>query len=269
MMRSPFRPARQTTADASSVPTVVPADPRLVIDGSLDPSLTSVLGALGPYRQRLWIRRIVRRTWLALAAILIAELVLWTLARFIPITWAPVAALVIPAIGILAWLVAIVRARPGIGETALAVDGEGQLGDRVSSALELATAFPASAGPADPDASSTDRTDAAETDRFVRRQRADALRTIRMAPAGLFRPRVAQRPAIAIVVAALLLVPVIVVPNPQDIVIAQQRQVAEAADRQADRLDELADELEFEGRGLAGPPDTTGRGAARARATAA
>ena len=130
----------------------MPVDPRLVVDGPLDPSLTSVLGALGPYRQRLWIRRIVRRTWLALAAILVAELVLWTVARFVPLTWAPVAAVLIPAVGIFAWLVAIVRARPGIGETALAVDGEGQLGDRVSSALELAAAFPTSAGPADPEA---------------------------------------------------------------------------------------------------------------------
>ena len=128
---------RTGSGEDPAAPAMVPVDPRLVVDGPLDPSLTSVLGALGPYRQRLWIRRIVRRTWRALAAILAAELVLWTIARFVPLTWAPVAAFLIPAAGIVGWLIAIVRARPGIGETALAVDGEGQLGDRISSAVRI------------------------------------------------------------------------------------------------------------------------------------
>ena len=48
---------------------------------------------------------------------------------------------------LLARLVAAIRSRPRIGEAALAIDAEGGLGDRVSSALELAVAFPASAGP--------------------------------------------------------------------------------------------------------------------------
>ena len=97
-MRISTRLTRRPAGEAPA-PVVVPADPRLVVDGPLDPALTAVLGALGPFRQRLWVRRIVRRTWLALAAILVAELILWTVARFIPVTWVPVAAVVIPAVG--------------------------------------------------------------------------------------------------------------------------------------------------------------------------
>ena len=86
--------------------------------------------------------------WIAVAAVVVAELVLWTIARFVPLERAPVIAAAIPLIGLLGWLIAGVRARPRLGETALAVDAEGALGDRVSSALELAVAFPGSAGPA-------------------------------------------------------------------------------------------------------------------------
>ena len=126
----------------------VPVDPRGAIDGPLDPALLSVRAGLAAHRRRLWIRRIVRRAWLALAAILVAELVLWTVARFVPLEWAPIAGAAIPIVGAVALLVAVVRARPSLGETALAVDMEAHLGDRVSSALELAVGFPASAGPA-------------------------------------------------------------------------------------------------------------------------
>ena len=110
---------------------------------------------LAAHRRRLWLRRIVRRTWIALAAILVAELVLWTVARFVPLEWAPLMGAAIPVVGALALLVAVVRARPTIGETAIAVDVEGRLGDRVSSALELAVGFPASAGPAVADEDAT------------------------------------------------------------------------------------------------------------------
>ena len=60
---------------------------------------------------------------------------------------APVIGAAIPVVIALALLVAAVRCRPSLGEAALAVDAEAGLGDRVSSALELAVAFPASAGP--------------------------------------------------------------------------------------------------------------------------
>ena len=89
--------------------------------------------------------------------------------------------------------------------------------------------------------------EAAQTDRFVRRQRADALAALRTAPSNLFRPRLSRQPAVAAVVAALLLAPVLLLPNPQDAAIAQQRQVREAANQQAERLDDLAHELESKG----------------------
>ena len=60
-------------------------------------------------------------------------------------------------------------ARPRIGETALAVDAEGHLGDRVASALALAAAFPAYAGPVGVATSTTTRpVDDADGGRAVR-----------------------------------------------------------------------------------------------------
>ena len=90
-------------------------------------------------------------------------------------------------------------------------------------------AVPSSAGPGEDDphepepAAAFDET--AETDRFVRRQRRDALAAIRVVPGGLFRPRLSRQPALIAVVALALIVPAVVLPRPQDAVIAQQQQV--------------------------------------------
>ena len=54
------------------------------LDGPLDPELVQLRGSLLPFRRRLWVRRLVRRGWIALAAVVVAELVLWTVARFMP-----------------------------------------------------------------------------------------------------------------------------------------------------------------------------------------
>ena len=167
--------------------------------------------------------------------------------------WAPVVGAAIPIVGALGWLVAVVRARPSLGETALAVDAEGRLGDRVSSALELAVGVPGLGRPGRPTTRPTSDgsaptahvDEAAETDRFVRRQRADAVASLRAAPAEPVPAAVLDAGRRSpLVVAALLLAPVLLLPNPQDAVIAQQRQVQEAANRQAERLDDLAEELE-------------------------
>jgi hypothetical protein len=101
---------------------VIPPDPRDRLSGPLDPSLDAIRASLAPHRRRLWLRRMVRRGWMALAGIVIAELVLWTIARFVPLEAAPVIGAAIPIIGVLALLGAIVLARPSLGETALAVD---------------------------------------------------------------------------------------------------------------------------------------------------
>ena len=78
-IRSPFRiPARRRSDPAP----VVPPDPRSAVAGPLDPPLVAMRAGLVPHRRRLWLRRIVRRTWIAVAAVIVAELVLWTVARF-------------------------------------------------------------------------------------------------------------------------------------------------------------------------------------------
>jgi hypothetical protein len=230
---------------------VVPPDPRHSLSGPLDPTLEAIRDELGGHRARLWLRRIVRRTWVALAAIAVAEAVLWIVARFVPLEAAPVIAVTIPIVVVLILLVAVLRARPSIGETALAVDVEGGLGDRVSSAMELAVGFPASATPPaedlDLDAPVAAFDEAAETDRFVRRQRRDALATLRMAPRQ-FKPRFSRNPAVVMVAAVALLVPVVALPNPQTAVIAKQREVREVAERQAQRIDAVARDLQDKGR---------------------
>ena len=131
------------------------------------------------------------------------------------------------------------------------LDVEGGLGDRVSSALELAVGYPSSAtAPADDvdlDAAVAALDEAAETDRFVRRQRRDALATLRTAPR-MFKPRFSRNPAIATLAAVALIVPVLSLPNPQTAVLAQQRQVRDAAERQAQRIDSVARDLQDKGR---------------------
>ena len=196
--RRPIRRGRRRRIGSAA--PVIPPDPRQHLAGPLDPSLDALRASLAPHRRRLWLRRIVRRAWIALAAVVIAEAVLWTLARFVPLEAAPVIGAAIPIIGVLALLVAVVRpdrpsARPRWPSTPKA-----GLGDRVSSALELAVGFPASATPLADEAALDVPADgpfdeAAETDRFVRRQRRDALAALRAAPS-LFRPRFSRSPAL-------------------------------------------------------------------------
>ena len=235
--RSPRRPSFPPTRRRRSPGRSIPRSIR---------SASSLL----PHRRRLWLRRLVRRGWIALAAVMVAELAALDVARFVPLERRRRARRGDPARRAARLADRRGASPPTIGETALAVDAEGALGDRVSSALELAVAFPDSAGPAaeDPDLDASEPADeAAETDRFVRRQRRDALRSIGTTPAGLFRPRFSRQPATVALLAALLLVPVTLLPNPQDAVIAQQQQVREAAERQAERIDRVAEDLADKG----------------------
>src|SRR6185503_19887453 len=151
-------------------------------------------------------------------------------------------------------LVLAVVSLPSIGETALAVDREADLGDRAASALALAVAFPDAAGVPPAESADADRGVAptgldADEERvsFVRRQRRDTLSALGRAPANLFRPRLSRRPAGVAFLALLLLAPVVLLPNPQDAAIAQASQVREEAKAQADRIDKLAGDLEKKG----------------------
>ncbi len=109
---------------------------------TLDPTLVAIRSGLAPFRRRLWLRRIVRdATWLA-AVVVGLELVLAVAGRLVPLGWAWSAALAIPVVGVVALLIDAVRVRPTIAETALALDGEQGLRDRLSSALEIALRSP-------------------------------------------------------------------------------------------------------------------------------
>ena len=90
-------------------------------------TILAIRSALAPFRRRLWLRRSVRRAWRVLAAVLIAEAVLWTIARIVPFERAPWVALALPIVGLLLLAVLVLRARPSIGEAALAVDAEAGL----------------------------------------------------------------------------------------------------------------------------------------------
>ncbi|HLQ47361.1 MAG TPA: hypothetical protein VK233_00170, partial [Candidatus Dormibacteraeota bacterium] len=209
-----------------AAPSVIPIDPRLVLDGPLDPDLEEIRSALRPQRRRLWLRRIVRRTWLVGVGVAAGEVVLFGVARMVPLEILPSLAIAIPLVGLVLLVALAARARPSIGETALAVDAEAHLGDRVASALALAVAFPDASGPAAAAADVTDVPDvgddeAQQAERFIRRQRLDAATSLRLVPPGLFGPRLARRPALATLAAALLLVPLVLVPNPQDDAIAR------------------------------------------------
>ena len=211
----------------------------------LDADLVAIRRLLAPHGRRLWFRRIVRRAWLVLAAAVVAELVLWTLARVVPLEIAPTIAAAIPVVAGLALLVLAVVSRPSLGETAIAVDREGGLGDRAASALALAVAFPDTAGvqpvaEAGEGAAAIEAGDVTfdpeeERREFVRRQRRDTVTALRTTPANLFRPRFSRRPAAIALVAMLVLAPVVLLPNPQDAAIAAAQAVREEAKAQAER----------------------------------
>ncbi|HEX5828621.1 MAG TPA: hypothetical protein VFY23_13935, partial [Candidatus Limnocylindrales bacterium] len=242
-----LRPPRRATSTAPE--TFVPADPA-TLGVTLDPALAELRAGLASHRRRLWMRRIIRRGWYVLAAVAVAALVLAVAQRVWPLEGAGLVAAAIPVLGLLVLLVLAVRARPSLGETALAVDAESGDGDAIASALAFAAAMPETAAVGDADmtievGAGFDVHDA--EGRFVRRQRRDALMRLRTIDPGLFRPRLARRPALVSLVALALVAPAVLLPNPQDLVIAQNRQVREEAQRQAERIDEVAEELEGTG----------------------
>jgi hypothetical protein len=236
-----------------SVPSgLVPRDPVGSAEAPLDPTIAAIRAALGPFRRRLWLRRSVRRTWRVLAAASIAEAVLWTAARIVPLERASVVALAIAVMGLILLAILVVRARPSIGETALAIDAEAGLRDRVSSALALAEGGPPLAhdGHAETgaDTGPTLQTNTARLDpevhaALVQRQRADALRMLRATRHDMFRPRWSRTPALTTLITGLAIAALIGLPNPQDAVIARDARIRDAAAQQAQTIDKAADKL--------------------------
>ena len=247
----------------------MPPDPRQALSGPLDPSLEAIRAALAPHRRRLWLRRIVRRDVDG------ARRDRHRRSRAVdggsvrtPRGSADRSRP--PSRSRSRWSCSwsSLRARPSLGETALAVDVEGGLGDRVSSALELAVGVPRHRRRHPPTTSTSTRrslpsmrsprpidssadSGATRSRRCGRRRRCSSRgsRETRRSP-----PWSRSRCSC----------PVVVLPNPQDAVIAQQRDVREAADRQADRLDDIARGPRGQGPRL---PRIRGHGSRRSCAT--
>ena len=138
----PSMPNRRSPKPAATAPVAfVPADPA-TLGVALDPALAQLRTGLAAHRRRLWLRRAVRRAWMVLAVVAVAELLLVVAQRIWPLEGATVLAAAIPVIGLLVLLVMVARARPSLGETALAVDAEGGLGDAIASALAFAGTSP-------------------------------------------------------------------------------------------------------------------------------
>ena len=129
-------------AAAGAADEYICSDPRGVVAGPLDPDLDAIRSHLIGHRRRLWIRRIVRRAWTVASVVLGAEVGLLLAGRLVPIEALPSLLISVAVIGVAGFVLLAVRCRPSIGETALAIDAEGHLGDRAASALALATAYP-------------------------------------------------------------------------------------------------------------------------------
>ena len=119
----------------------VPADPA-GLGIPLDPALVEIRAGLATHRRRLWLRRACAApgTWPP-----------WSPSRSSrsrsrsgssPSSRHRSSRSRIPVVGLLVLLVLVVRARPTLGETALAVDAESGAGDAVASALAFAAAMP-------------------------------------------------------------------------------------------------------------------------------
>ena len=221
-------------------PTVVPADPRVAVGGPARPGAArGPRGASAPHRRRLCgcgaSSAGLDRPG---AVVMVAELVLWTVARFVPLEWAPLVGAAIPIVGALALLVA---GRPRAADRWARPPSRST--PRHASAIasrarsSSPSRFPASAGPA------------RRRDRRRRSRTADSTtpaetRPVRPPPAARRarvacgrrratcsgrasrgdRPRSRSSPLLAAGPGRCSC------PNPQDAVIAQQRQVREAAD---------------------------------------
>ena len=128
----------------------IPVDPRAAIDRRrCDPLLfRRPRPASRPTVDGSGLRRIVRRAWIAVAAVrrrgarpVVAR------RDSCPSNGRPSLGAAIPVAGALALLVAVVRARPSLGETAMAVDARAAWAIACRAPSSWRSAFPASAGP--------------------------------------------------------------------------------------------------------------------------
>jgi hypothetical protein len=223
------------------------AGPARSADGSVRTArstLATIRGTLVGHRRRLWLRRMARRAWLALAWTLAAEAVLsrWpasSRSSCCRAWW---------------WRSPWSDWPRSSSQPCAAAHRSARRPWRSTAKAGSATAFqrPVTGRRAarsgwtrcrDPDDSDEAAADA-EHERFVRRQRADAARALAVASPALFRPRFSRRPAAVALVATVLIVPLLILPNAQDAAIAQARANRDEAQKQAARIDEVAKDLE-------------------------
>ncbi|HET8570575.1 MAG TPA: hypothetical protein VFN14_01645 [Candidatus Limnocylindria bacterium] len=189
---------------------------------------------LAALRRRLWLRRSLRGGGWATAAALIALAGVQLLARSIAVEWAPQLMLAVVAAVILAWAAWSWLQRPSLVATAHRADDELALRERLGTALELIGSGGA-----------TERE--LELD-LVPRQLADArARLAEVDLRGAFRPRLERRPASVAGIALVLLLVLVVWPNPQDGVLADRRAAREASRQVAERVEKVADDAERKG----------------------
>src|SRR3954462_403797 len=118
---------------------------------TLDPELVALTRRLRPFRRRLWFRRIVRDGVRIGAFVASGLLILAVIARLIPFEWLGAAAMGVVVAGSVALVIDAIRVRPTLAESALAIDSEDGLNDRVSTALALAKSSPELAEAAESD----------------------------------------------------------------------------------------------------------------------
>ena len=196
-----------------------------------------------------------------LAGVAVAEIALAIAMRVAPVEWGRQLAAAVPIVGLLVLLALVVRARPSIGETALAAGCRRRVRRRAGVGVwRSPRRCRRTAGPGAEDDDET--IVVGEGSSSVRPRPASCgasaatpLGRLRTIEPGLFRPRLAVRPALVALVAGVLLIPAVLLPNPQDAVIAPNRQVREEAQRQAQRIDEVAEELETKGADAERPAD--------------
>ena len=178
-------------------PARPPADPRLLVQGPLDPAIEAIRADLRPHRRRLWLRRIVRRAWLVLGATVVAEAALFALRGSFRSRSCLRSRSALPLVGLLALLSSLLERdrRSARRPSPSTLRGTSATGSRVHSPSQAAC--PALAGPSDISLDEPDQSldEAGQTERFVRRQRVDAAAALRLAPPDLFRPRLSRNPA--------------------------------------------------------------------------
>jgi len=244
---------------APATPEFVPADPA-TLGVPLDPALGELRAMVARHGARLWLRRSVRRAWYVLAAVTVAGLNLAVMQRLFRSStrrWSRPRS----RSSACCVLALVVRARRPWGRPR----GAGRrrrTGDRVASRNGLRGG---DAGVPDRMPPPTRRVTPSPSARPSTSSQAEAassggsggMRSPRRgAWSRAFRPRLASVPALVALAAGVLVLPAVLLPNPQDAVIAQNRQVREEASARRSRIDDVAKDLEA----AAPTPTTRARG---------